>query len=108
MSIYPISRVFQTIAKYLDPKTDPIENTMQLVKSTFVDVDLAPVTISHISQDISRRPQDVFWGLGVNWWKQHIDGRHHKWGPNVYDKGLHDCEKEPGYLASSFAACKMA
>ena len=93
MSIPPISRVFQTIAEYLDPN-DLIQKTLELVEST-----LAP---------IARIPYEIFWGLGKNWWKQHIDGRHHKYGPYVYDKGLHDFTKERGYLLSSYAACKMA
>ena len=42
--------------------------------------------------------EKIYCGLGEeNWWKQLYDGRYHYLGPQVFDKGLHLYEKEPGF-----------
>lgn len=50
----------------------------------------------------------IFWGLKDNWWKQIIDGKDHKFGSEVYDKGLHGGHVEPGYLNNIKNACQYA
>lgn len=52
--------------------------------------------------------QEVYWGLKDNWWKQIYDGRVHKFGPDVFDKGLHKGNIEPGYYQSVKNACEFA
>lgn len=58
------------------------------------------------------RMNEVFWGLGKNdnenWWKQVIDGRYHKFGSQVFDKGLHKGYVEPGFYKSIKNACEYA
>lgn len=44
--------------------------------------------------------EQVYWGLGENKWKECIDGYHHVYGQEVYDKGLHGRSVEPGFLGS--------
>jgi Leucine-rich repeat (LRR) protein len=45
------------------------------------------------------RFQKTYWGLGENKWKEGIDGADHRFGPNVYDLGLHETAvAEPGFL----------
>ncbi len=39
-----------------------------------------------------------YWSLGAQWWKQIIDGKYHRYGPMVFDEGLHGKHVEPGYL----------
>lgn len=52
---------------------------------------------------------NVFWGLKDNWWKQMYDGRYHKFGSEVFDKGLHDESKvEPGFYNSIKNASEYA
>lgn len=52
--------------------------------------------------------QEVYWGLKDNWWKQIYDGKVHKFGPDVFDKGLHKGNIEPGYYQSVKNACEFA
>jgi len=51
---------------------------------------------------------DTFWGLKENWWKQVIDGKYHHLGQEVFDKGLHKGNTEPGYLESAKKASELA
>jgi hypothetical protein len=49
---------------------------------------------------------ETFWALGQDWWKQLYDGKYHKFGPEVFDKGLHEREVEPGFYKDALKACK--
>jgi hypothetical protein len=51
---------------------------------------------------------NVFWGLKENWWKQLYDGKYHQFGPEVFDKGLHKGEVEPGFYSSIKNASEYA
>lgn len=56
---------------------------------------------------------ETFWGLKEDWWKQIYDGEVHKYGPEVFDKGLHQVDSEhnvaePGYYASVKKASEYA
>ncbi|MBA2368188.1 MAG: Fic family protein [Candidatus Protochlamydia sp.] len=51
---------------------------------------------------------NVFWGLKDNWWKQLYDGKYHKFGSAVFDKGLHDGNVEPGFYNSIKNASEYA
>lgn len=60
-----------------------------------------------IKQGILPSPEEAkktFWSLGKDAWKQLIDGCAHKYGPMVFDRGLHGGFREPGYLAGIEAA----
>jgi len=62
----------------------------------------------NLRADLKSQREKIFWGLGDDWWKQIIDKPQHKFGPEVFDRGLHKGRVEPGYLngikeASSFA-----
>jgi hypothetical protein len=50
----------------------------------------------------------AFWGLGDNFWKQIIDGDCHKFGPLVFDQGLHGRYSEKGYFDSLKVGCEFA
>ncbi len=52
--------------------------------------------------------EKVYCALGKNWWKQLFDGKHHHLGPEVFDKGLHGNEAEPGFYESAFKAFEFA
>jgi hypothetical protein len=52
--------------------------------------------------------QKKFWGLGDRFWMQMIDGKHHKYGPMVYDQALHGRDKEPGFFQSLKNGCQFA
>lgn len=53
--------------------------------------------------------KNVFFGLGEEYWKQMIDGKFHKYGKEVFDKGLHNPnKKEPGFLSSLQSGCQFA
>ncbi len=52
--------------------------------------------------------QDTYWGLKDNWWKQVYDGRVHSYGPEVFDKGLHKGDIEPGFYESIHKAKEYA
>jgi hypothetical protein len=54
------------------------------------------------------KSQQIFWGLGDNFWKQMIDGKFHQFGPMVFDEGLHKGPKEPGFFASLKEGCTFA
>ncbi len=41
----------------------------------------------------------IYWHLGPKKWKEGIDGKHHVYGPEVYDLGLHGKYAEPGFLS---------
>lgn len=48
--------------------------------------------------------QKTYTALGDKIWKQFIDGKHHVYGPYVYDEGTHDPareKKESGYRESA-------
>lgn len=55
----------------------------------------------------AKEAKKIFWSLGENWWKQILDGKHHKYGKWVYDKGLHKGPIEPGYLNGVEAGCQF-
>lgn len=61
-----------------------------------------------ISDDQKKQREAVYWGLGDNWWKQIIDRDCHKYGPEVFDKGLHKREVEPGFLQGIRKASEIA
>ncbi len=42
----------------------------------------------------------AYLGLGENKWMECIDGEYHHFGKEVFDKGLHGRDVEPGYIAS--------
>lgn len=49
--------------------------------------------------------QALFCGLGEEWWKQVIDGKYHRFGPMVFDQGLHIKNRsEPGFYGSLIEA----
>jgi hypothetical protein len=48
--------------------------------------------------------EQVYSGLGKNWWKQLYDGKYHHFGPEVFDKGLHGHGAEPGFYNSALKA----
>ena len=48
--------------------------------------------------------QATYLALGLEKWRELIDGVHHKHGKMVYDKGLHGSTVEPGYLQSMLNA----
>lgn len=55
---------------------------------------------------------NVFWGLKDSWWKQIYDAKYHQFGSDVFDKGLHEGNIEPGFYnsiknASEYAAEQM-
>jgi hypothetical protein len=50
---------------------------------------------------------EIFWKLGDCFWKQCIDGQFHKYGPTVFDEGLHGGPKEPGFYASLKEGCRF-
>lgn len=52
--------------------------------------------------------KEVFFGLGENWWKQIFDGKYHAFGKKVFDEGLHEKAKEPGFYASAQNAFNYA
>ena len=63
-----------------------------------------------IEQGIIHSPEkakEAFWSLGKQWWKQIIDGQHHKHGSMVFDEGLHEGKKEPGYLSGVEAGSRF-
>ncbi len=51
---------------------------------------------------------NVFWGLNEDWWKQIYDGKYHQFGCEVFDKGLHGNNKEPGFYSSIKRASEYA
>ena len=51
---------------------------------------------------------NIFWGLGDNWWKQIYDGKYHQFGSEVFDKGLHEGKVEPGFYNSIKNASEYA
>lgn len=54
-----------------------------------------------ITQGVLPTPEEakrIYWSLGKDWWKQLIDGWAQKYGPLVFDLGLHTGPSEPGYL----------
>ncbi len=57
-------------------------------------------------QRINRKK--VFWGLGLNYWKQIIDQDCHKYGKDVFDTGLHAGDIEPGFLEGIKKASMVA
>lgn len=50
----------------------------------------------------------VFFGLKENWWKQVYDGEYHRYGWEVFDKGLHGRNVEPGFYNSIKKASEYA
>jgi prophage maintenance system killer protein len=44
--------------------------------------------------------QKKFTALGEDWWKPFYDGKFHDLGPEVFDKGRHNRDKEPGFYDS--------
>jgi len=67
-----------------------------------------------------KRPSDVFWALGADFWRQIIDGKwHYLNSPLVFDLGLHRSTqrdndfssviyKEPGFYLSMYNGCRFA
>jgi len=49
----------------------------------------------------------AYLGLGQRKWKECIDGCYHKYGKEVFDKGLHHGTVEPGYYAGMEKAFKF-
>src|SRR5580700_3391820 len=49
---------------------------------------------------------ETFWSLGLDWWKQLFDGKYQQYGPEVFDKGLHGREIEPGFYQDALKACR--
>jgi hypothetical protein len=49
-----------------------------------------------------------YWALGNYWWKQIFDGKFHRFGPAVFDNGLHKREQEEGFYDSINKACRYA
>jgi hypothetical protein len=52
--------------------------------------------------------EKVFWKLGDQFWKQIIDFDCHKYGHEVFDKGLHGGSIEPGFYNSLVEGCQFA
>ncbi len=58
------------------------------VEQPFLNTSLSPLQFA-----------DTYWRLGSKKWKEGIDGKHHIYGPEVYDLGLHGKYAEPGFLS---------
>lgn len=93
---------------------DNLVNKGNLNTPTTIDTQIEKIE-THKMKEILRQNKIIpsqeeayqtFWGLKKGWWKQIIDGVHHQFGPEVYDKGLHGGHIEPGYLKSIKKACK--
>lgn len=47
------------------------------------------------------KAEEIFSGLGENWWQQVFDGQYHQFGKRVFDEGLHGKVKEQGFYDSA-------
>src|SRR5579883_1465214 len=80
------------VGGFLGPTADNAQDLEQLK----VELDQMPAM---------KPPERVFWDLGKRFWMQIIDGKFHKFGQWVFDKGLHGGAVEPGFFGSIKAAC---
>lgn len=71
----------------------------------FEPISLSP-SICPLTQ--KQQAEKKFWGLGDRFWMQIIDGKFHKFGHLVFDKGLHKGVKEPGFSDSLRDGCTFA